>query len=313
MKQTNRNSETILNVLPDEAASKPLSVFRQRIQDGLMLVKFRLSATVVFSSVIAYLIAAPGAVSWTALLILAAGGFLVTGAANALNQVLEKDYDSQMKRTANRPLAAGRMKTSEAVLAAGFMSLIGISLLALFNPWTAFFGTFALVSYAFVYTPMKRVSPAAVLIGAVPGALPTLIGCVAAQGELTWLGLVLFGIQFCWQFPHFWSIAYLGHEDYSHAGYKLVPEVGGQIDLKKLGIQALLYALVLVPLGLLPAYLGATGWVSAGIVAGLGGVYSVFAWQFLQHPVRKTALGLMFFSFGYIPISLLLFWADKIG
>ncbi|MEZ4987917.1 MAG: heme o synthase [Saprospiraceae bacterium] len=288
-------------------------VLPQRVQDWFMLVKFRLSATVVFSSVIAYLIAAKGSISGVSLATLVAGGFLVTGAANALNQVLEKDFDSLMKRTANRPIAAGRMKVSEAVLTAGFMSLIGISLLALFNPWTAFFGTFALVSYAFVYTPMKRVSPGAVTIGAIPGALPTLIGCVAAQGELTWLGLTLFGIQFCWQFPHFWSIAFLGYEDYDKAGYKLVPQKEGGIDLKKLGQLALLYAALLIPLGLVPAWLGATGWWSAITVAVIGGFYTWFAWKFSAQPARKTALSLMFFSFGYIPISLLLYWADKIG
>lgn len=310
-----KNKEEILNSVVAEQASTNVpfaSLFWLRIQDLLQLVKFRLSATVVVSSLLAYLIAAAGEINLTALLILAAGGFLTTGAANTLNQVLEKDFDRLMKRTADRPLAAGRMKISEAVLAAGFMSLFGISLLALFNPWTAFFGTFALVSYAFVYTPMKRVSPGAVAIGAIPGALPTLIGCVAAQGELTWLGLTLFAIQFCWQFPHFWSIAYLGHEDYSNAGYKLVPEVEGGIDLKKLGRQALAYAGALIPLAILPAYLGATGWISASIVAVLGVAYSYFAWQFLQKPERKTALQLMFFSFGYIPLSLLLYWADKI-
>jgi protoheme IX farnesyltransferase len=306
------------NITPEAQTSsvaleKPFAIVQQRFRDMLMLVKFRLSATVVFSSVIAYLIAIPGGtLSWVALIVLAAGGFLVTGAANTLNQVLEKDFDRLMSRTANRPLAAGRMKISEAVLAAGFMSLIGISLLALFNPWTAFFGTFALVSYAFVYTPMKRVSPGAVFIGAIPGALPTLIGCAAAQGEITLLGLTLFAIQFCWQFPHFWSIAFLGYEDYSKAGYQLVPEAGGKIDLKKIGRQALGYALVLVPLGLVPAYLGYTGWWSAGLVAALGIAYSYFAWRFLQQPERKTALQLMFFSFGYIPFSLLLFWADKL-
>jgi len=302
-------SDSLVDVVPLDGS---MTIFGQRLRDFLMLVKFRLSVTVVFSSVIAYLIAAPGAISWIALVVLAAGGFLVTAAANTLNQVLEKDYDRLMKRTEDRPLAAGRMKIADAVLAAGFMSLFGISFLALFNPWTAFFGTFALVSYAFVYTPMKRVSPGAVLIGAIPGALPTLIGCVAAQGELTWLGLVLFAIQFCWQFPHFWSIAFLGYEDYARAGYKSVPETNGKIDVSKLGWQALLYALALVPLALLPAYLGATGWLSGVIVAILGAIYSYFAWRFLQVPARKTALQRMFFSFGYIPLSLLLYWGDKI-
>lgn len=311
-KDLKRNINKSEAQVSDLAYGKPLALLQQRFKDMLMLVKFRLSATVVFSSVIAYLIAIPGAFSWTALVVLASGGFLVTGAANTLNQVLEKDFDRLMTRTADRPLAAGRMKTSEAVLAAGFMSLIGISLLALFNPWTAFFGTFALVSYAFVYTPMKRVSPGAVFVGAIPGALPTLIGCAAAQGELTLLGLTLFAIQFCWQFPHFWSIAFLGYEDYSKADYKLVPEAGGKINLKKIGQQSLAYALVLVPLGLVPAYLGYTGWWSAGFVAVLGVVYSVFAWRFFQQPERKTALQLMFFSFGYIPFSLLLYWADKL-
>lgn len=314
MRETSsKQEETALKTLSESTSyESPFAALSLRLQDLSLLVKFRLSATVVFSSVIAYLIAAPGTISLTSLAILAAGGFLTTGAANTLNQVLEKDYDRLMKRTENRPLAAGRMKTADAVLAAGFMSLIGISLLALFNPWTAFFGMFALVSYAFVYTPMKRVSPAAVLIGAVPGALPTLIGCVAAQGELTWLGLTLFAIQFCWQFPHFWSIAFLGYEDYSKAGYEFIPEAEGKLDLKKLGRQALGYALILIPLGLLPMYLGYTGWWSAAIVAVLGVLYSIFAWRFLQVPSRKTALQLMFFSFGYIPLSLLLFWGDKL-
>jgi len=284
----------------------------QGLRDFALLVKFRLTVTVVLSSVMAYLIAAPGRISPAALITLAAGGFLVTGAANALNQVLEKDYDKLMERTANRPLAAGRMSTSDGVLAAGFMALFGISLLALFNPWTAFFGTFALLSYAFVYTPMKRVSPLAVTIGAVPGALPTLIGCVAAQGELTWLGLTLFVLQFLWQFPHFWSIGFLGYEDYTKAGYEFIPKQGGIVDAQKIGRWALVSALILIPLALVPACLGATGWISAVLVALLGTAYSVFAYRFLRRAERKTALQLMFFSFGYIPLSLLLFWSDKL-
>jgi protoheme IX farnesyltransferase len=293
-------------------AQRPFAGLLQRVQDLKMLVKFRLTTTVVFSSVMAYLIAATGPVNGWAIAILATGGFLVTGAANALNQVLEKDFDKLMSRTADRPLAAGRMKVSEAVLAAGFMSLIGISFLALFNPWTAFLGTFALVSYSFVYTPMKRVSPDAVTIGAVPGALPTLIGCVAAQGELTWLGLTLFGIQFLWQFPHFWSIGYLGREDYAKAGYRLLPVKDGQLNLRKLGGQALLATVVLIPIGLLPTWLGVTGWVAGATVVVLGMGYAYFAWRFQREPVRKTALQLMFYSFVYIPLSLLVIWGDKI-
>jgi len=219
------------------AVSLSFDRFAAKLRDYSLLVKLRLNLTVVFSSVVAYMIAAGEQSSWLAIGILAMGGFWVTGAANALNQVLEKDFDKQMKRTADRPLASGRMKMGEAVLAAGFMSLLGISLLALFNPWTAFLGTLALVSYAFIYTPMKRVGPEAVVIGAVPGALPTLIGCTAAQGELSWLGVALFVAQFLWQFPHFWSIGFLGYDDYHKAGYQLVPHKAGSPDWSSVGLQ----------------------------------------------------------------------------
>ncbi len=292
-------------------SEKSLSLWSSKVQDYKLLVKFRLSVTVVFSSVMAFLIASAGPINWTAIVILALGGFLVTGAANALNQVLEKDFDKLMKRTANRPLAAGRMSTSEAVLAAGFMSLIGISLLALFNVWAAFFGTMALVSYAFLYTPMKRISPIAVVIGAVPGALPTLIGAVAAQGELTFLGLALFAIQFFWQFPHFWSIGWLGYEDYKNAGYRLLPTKDGALD-NNTGLQSFLYALFLLPIGLLPYFIGVSGVVSAGIVLILSVIYAGLGWNFYKQNNRKAALKVMFYSFLYNPLVLIALFIDKI-
>lgn len=283
----------------------------QKIQDYKMLVKLRLSLTVVFSSVIAFLIAGNGPISWLAVTVLAIGGFLVTGAANTLNQVLEKDFDRLMKRTADRPLAAGRMKISEAVLAAGLMSLFGISLLALFNPWTAFLGTVSLVAYAFLYTPVKRISPMAVVIGAVPGALPTMIGSVAAEGQLTLLALSLFAIQFLWQFPHFWSIGYLGFSDYQKAGYRLMPSKDGQPD-PSVGWQAFLYTLFLLPASGLPFFLGVTGLISLVFVLVLGLAFAYFAWKFFRNYDRKSALALMFFSFGYIPLTLIAFWLDKV-
>jgi len=283
----------------------------QKANDYKMLVKLRLSLTVVFSSVMAYLIALEGSAQWWPLAVLSLGGFLVTGAANTLNQVLEKDFDFLMKRTADRPLAAGRMKTSEAVLAAGFMSMIGIMLLALFNLWASFFGTLALVTYAFVYTPLKRISPIAVVVGAVPGALPTLIGVVAAQGELTALGLGLFSLQFLWQFPHFWSIGWLGFDDYRKAGYKLMPVKDGQRD-RNIGLQSTLYALLLLPVGVVPFYLGQTGFVSLVIVTVLTLGYVAFSWNFYRKNDRKSALMLMFYSFVYIPASLLALVIDKL-
>ena len=286
------------------------SLVLQKIRDYHMLVKFRLTLTVVFSSVVAFAIAAD-VLQWGAVAVLAAGGFLVTGAANTLNQVLEKDFDRLMKRTADRPLAAGRMAISEAVLFAGMQSLVGITLLALFNPWAAFFGTFSLVLYAFLYTPLKRISPVAVFVGAIPGALPTLIGVVAAEGTLTPLALSLFALQFLWQFPHFWSIGWLGFEDYTKAGYQLVPRQGSQPD-RSIALQSLVLALCLIPVGMAPYWLGATGAMSAGIVVVLSVAYAGFSWNFYKKSDRKSALMLMFFSFLYIPVSLLAFFADKI-
>ena len=160
------------------------------LTDMAALVKFRLSATVVLSSVLAYLIALGGAgVSAWNIVVLTLGGFLTTAAANVLNELLEKDYDKLMARTSNRPLAEGRLSSSDALLIAGFSSIGGITLLALFNPWTAFLGMVSLISYAFVYTPLKRVGPIAVLVGAIPGALPALIGSAAAEMQITTLGL----------------------------------------------------------------------------------------------------------------------------
>lgn len=286
-------------------------VLMQRLKDFQLLVKLRLSLTVVFSSVMAFLIASSGSIEWQSVLILAMGGFLVTGAANILNEVLEKDFDKLMKRTADRPLAAGRMQVADAVMAAGFMSMSGITLLALFNPWTAFLGMLSLVTYSFVYTPMKRISPAAVVVGAIPGALPTLIGCVAAQGELTLLGWSLFAIQFLWQFPHFWSIGWLGFEDYKKAGYKLFPEKDGKQDTSP-ALQALVYALLLIPTGLLPYYLGASGIISAVLVGIMSVAYTWFALRFYRQNDRKSALQLMFFSFIFIPVSLIVLYIDKL-
>lgn len=275
-----------------------------------MLLKLRLSLTVVFSSIMAFLIASGGTFNWKAVLTLGLGGFLITGAANALNQVLEKDYDKLMKRTADRPLAAGRMKVSEAVLAAGFMSLAGITLLALFNPWTSFLGTLALMSYAFVYTPLKRITPLSVVVGAVPGALPTLIGCVAAEGQLSWLGLILFGLQFFWQFPHFWSIGFLGFNDYQKAGYKIMPATEEEEPDRSVGLQSFIYTLFLYPVLFGLWYTDMAGVLSLSILLVLTISYSVFSWKFFRNMERKTALQLMFFSFLYIPVSLIAVYID---
>lgn len=281
----------------------------QRLTDVGALVKFRLSATVVLSSVLAYLVALGGAgFVWWPVVVLTMGGFLTTAAANILNEILEKDYDQLMARTAGRPLAQGRLSVSDALLIAGFASIGGITLLALFNPWTAFLGMLSLISYAFVYTPLKRVGPVAVLVGAVPGALPALIGCAAAQGELTLLGVTLFAIQFFWQLPHFYAIGYLGFEDYRKAGFRLVPERAGQVDTKLLSRDAVLACLVLLPLAVVPFWLGVTTWWAAVVVVLLGLLFLRFALRFRSAPGRKTALGMMFFSFAYLPLAFTAYW-----
>ena len=217
----------------------------QAITDFGLLVKFKLTLLVLFSALMSYAIVANGATSWGAMLLLAMGGFLVTGAANALNQVLERDFDRLMPRTANRPVATGRISVSTAVLWAGLMALGGITLLTLFNPLTGFLGTLSLMSYAFVYTPMKRSSPWAVVIGAIPGALPLIIGGVAYASFITPMALLLFMLQFLWQFPHFWAVAWVADEDYRKAGFYLLPSGKGPKD-STTGMYSLFFCSLLV-------------------------------------------------------------------
>ncbi len=292
-------------------SESPVRLVSQKLRDYGELVKFKLSLTVVYSAIMAYMIAAEGVMNWLEVLILSLGGFCVAGAANALNQVLERDFDKLMKRTANRPLATGRMTVSDAVMAAGVLSIVGLMLLATFNPWASFFGVIALLSYAFLYTPMKRISPSAIAIGALPGALPMLIGCVAYQGELTSLAFALFMLQFFWQFPHFGAISWLGFEDYQKAGFKFVVDKDGKQD-RNIGLQAVFYALCLIPVGLMPYLASVTGLASGIVVTILALVYAWFGWNLYRNNDRKAALRLMFCSFFYLPLVLTALWIDKI-
>lgn len=272
--------------------------------DYVMLVKLRLSLLVVFTSVIGFIIASGGQIELVPMIMLSIAGILVTGAANALNQVLEKDYDIHMERTKDRPIAAGRMKSSEAVMFAGISCLIGISMLALFNPLTALLGMLSLITYAFVYTPLKRYSTIAVAVGAIPGALPVLIGYTAWTGEITVIAIVLFAIQFLWQFPHFWSIGFLAFEDYQKAGYKLLPVQDGVMD-KNVGLYAAVYAALVIPAVIWCYYLG-FGSMAAMVIAVLSSlVYTWCSINMFRKNNRKSALLLMFSSFFYLPIVLM--------
>ncbi len=276
-----------------------------KLQDYGMLVKVRLSLTVVFTSVLGFIISANCNVNFTRLMLLAVGGFLVTAGANALNEVLEKDYDALMKRTSVRPLATGRMKTSDAVLFAGITCLIGVALLGMINPLTSLLGMLSFVLYAFVYTPLKRVSTIAVAIGAIPGALPVLIGCTANEGSFTSLSVGLFAVQFLWQFPHFWAIGYLAFDDYKNAGYKLLPESSdGNID-RNIGLYSLIYTLLIVPVMIALFYFGDMTLIAFCIGMLLTIMYGYFSLKFHVVPERKTGLALMFSSFFYMPLFLL--------
>ena len=275
-----------------------------------MLFKTKLSMLVLFSAFMAYLIVA-SQILWHEVLLLMIGGFMVTAASNILNQVLERDFDKLMKRTADRPLATGRMSISTGVMMAGFLALIGTTLLAVLNVWAALLGMLSLVSYSFIYTPMKRVSPIAVWIGAIPGALPMAIGCVVAEGTLTPLAIALFGIQFFWQFPHFWAIAWLGHGDYSNAGFRLLPSKSGEPD-QEVGLQSFAYALFLIPVIGLVYYLGAVGLFGLVLSVMLSVMYAWYSWGFYKHNDALNAKKLMFSSFAYLPLVLIILFIDKI-
>ncbi|MBC7851541.1 MAG: protoheme IX farnesyltransferase [Chitinophagaceae bacterium] len=283
-----------------------------KLSDYRLLTKFSLSFMVAFSAVISYLLA-PNVVEydWSMIILLFAGGLLVTGSANAVNEIAEKDTDALMKRTANRPLAAGRMSVDEAWTAAALMLIGGLVILGYyFNILAALIALGSWFMYAFLYTPLKKVSSVSVLVGAVPGALPCLIGWAAGNESLSLGGWVLFVIQFFWQFPHFWAIAWVAHKDYTNAGFKLMPSVEG--PTKYSAIQSVIYSLVLIPVGMLPYLIGMSGIVSFVIVliANL-----LMVWQcvrLFRQMERKAARRVMFSSYIYLPIVLLALLADKL-
>lgn len=288
-----------------------LNGLKLTIGDFTQLVKMRLTSLVVITAVGSYYLASGLSASLLSLVLLAIGGFGVTGASNALNQVLEKDYDSLMDRTKDRPLPSGRMVPSTAVLFAGFLCLLGITALSIFNSLAAFFGMMAFVLYAFVYTPLKRYSSAAVFVGAIAGAMPMLIGVVAFTGELTWLAILLFGIQFAWQYPHFWSIAFLGYGDYSNAGFKFVPsDKSGNIDIK-IAYSSILYATVLLILSGFMYIWGYTGIVATLSMCFMSVVYLFYSIKFARDFDLQSAKQLMFSSLLYIPMVLIILLIDN--
>jgi heme o synthase len=290
-------------------SNKYVHFFSEKVVDLGLLVKFKLSLTVVFSALMAYAIVCNGFL-WSNMFLLFIGGFLVTGASNALNQALEKDLDAQMTRTQNRPIASGRMSSTEGVLIAGLMSFFGLCTLMLFNPLTAFLGAMSLISYAFIYTPMKRMSPISVAVGAIPGAMPVLIGVVAHEGSITSLGLMLFNMQFLWQFVHFWAIAWLSDEDYKKAGFIFLPSKDGAKD-QNTGLLSLLFGVFLIISSVFCYYLGYLGLYSTSFLVILNVYWSMSCWKLYKECSREAARKQMFISFAHLPLTLFAFLFDK--
>lgn len=295
----------------DTEAPKTGSAVSRKLKDYYQLMKFTLSFTVVFSSVVSYLLVPDVTFDFVSVLLLFVGGLLVTGAANAINQASEKDTDALMKRTSGRPVASGRMSVDEAWTFALVTGVLGIFIMGYWFNWTAAgLSAFSLFLYGFVYTPLKKVHSIAVLVGAIPGALPCLIGWVAGADAFTSGGWILFSLQFFWQFPHFWAIAWVAYNDYSKAGFKLLPSTGG--PTKYAAVQSILYSVILIPIGVLPYAFGMTGMISLVIVAIANLFMLLQCFRLFQQMDVKAARRVMFSSYIYLPVVLLALLGDKL-
>jgi len=283
-----------------------------KVRAFIELLKVRLSMLVAFSCAFGYGLATQGRVDWIVLSMITLGGFLLSGASVTINQIIEKDLDKLMVRTMGRPLPTSRLSVQEALIFSMVCMSVSICILWIYtNPLTVTLSLVSMVLYSFVYTPLKRVGPIAVFIGAIPGALPPLLGWVAATGSITHEAMIIFGIQFIWQFPHFWAIAWVADDDYKKAGFKLLPSGGGK-DLNTC-IQIMVYTMCLIPLGLLPAFFGISG-INSAIVATVCGI-AFFAQTFslMKTGSRQSALRIMFGSFLYLPIVQIAYLLDKVN
>ncbi|HEU0064258.1 MAG TPA: heme o synthase [Flavisolibacter sp.] len=291
-----------------------------KLKDYLQLTKPSLNIMVVFSSIICYLLA-PKVIEfdWLMIVLLFVGGFLVTGSANAMNQVVEKDTDAIMKRTSSRPVASGRMSISEGWIFSIITGVAGVIILwYFFNMLSAFLAALSLFLYAFVYTPLKKVNAIAVLVGAFPGALPCLIGWAAGNDSIwenghgwqDYGGWALFAIQFLWQFPHFWAIAWIAHNDYLRAGFRLLPSEKG--PTKKTALQTIIYALLLIPVCTIPYQIRLCG-VTSLIVVVIANLFLTSQCIRLYIEMNaKAARRVMFSSYIYLPVVLLTLLSDKL-
>lgn len=289
------------------------SLVKSKITDYKLLTKFGLTTSVVISALFGYLMSSTAdTLIWTNVFLITIAGYLVTGASNALNQIIEKDTDRLMKRTADRPLPTGRMSSTEALLFAGVSGLIGILMLwYFFNVNAALVGALSLFSYSFIYTPLKKVTPISVLVGAFPGAFPVVIGFLAANGGVfTYDIFYLFAIQFIWQFPHFWSIAWISDTDYRNAGFNLLPTKEGKT--KSVAVLSLFYIISLLLLSVYYSVVTQMHYSTILIVALIGLFFVCRGFQFLRHTDDFFAKKLMIASIIYLPILQILYSLNKL-
>ncbi len=278
------------------------------------ITKARLAVSVLFSSVAGYFLGfdSENPFQWSVLIMLCIGGYCMVGASNAFNQVIEKDLDTLMDRTKNRPVPAGRISKNAALILASVLTIIGLILLYMINPKTAMFGAISIFLYTSLYTPLKTITPLSVFVGAFPGAIPFMLGWVAATGEFGIEAGTLFLIQFFWQFPHFWAIGWMLYDDYEKAKIFMLPT--GKKDTST-ALQIILYTVWLIVASLLPA-LGYTGKffitpVSAVLVFLLGLWMLFYSVKLYKIRTPKAAKTLMLVSVLYITILQLIYIGDK--
>lgn len=279
-----------------------------KIKSYSNFVKFRLSVLVLVSALSGYLFA--GGSDIITIIYLLTGGFFITAASNGSNQIWERDLDKLMDRTKNRPLPTNKMSLNEAYLVVGLCFFLGIFLLYLINLYSVLLGLFAFISYVFIYTPLKRITPWSVFVGAFPGAIPPMLGAIAHTNAFDLLPGVLFFVQFTWQFPHFWAIAWVAYDDYKKAGFSLLPSKTGKT--KNSAFQIMFYSLALIPFSLLPWLMNWCGTVT--LISGtlLGGVFFLYAYRLFLTCEIKDARKLMFASFVYLPIIQFIYIFDKV-
>ena len=281
------------------------------IKDFKEITKVRLAVSVVFSSIAGYFLGVTS-INWVNLLILCVGGYCMVGASNAFNQVIEKDLDSLMSRTKNRPIPSGRMSVNTALTIAVLLTLLGLSLLYYLNPKTAMFGAISIFLYTSVYTPLKTKTPLAVFVGAIPGAIPFMLGWVAATGEFGIEPGTLFMIQFFWQFPHFWAIGWFLFDDYEKGGFFMLPT--GKKD-KATATQVIIYTIWTIACSMIPVF-GKTGGLEISIVSAI--LVFVLGLYMLKHAIllyklktAESAKKLMLVSVMYISALQIIYVLDK--